>query len=93
MLSKFLDPKNDIAFKKIFGNEKNKDILIHFLNDMLVFKENKPITSVTFLTTVQDPKIASQKTSIVDIMCSDAFGNSEAHLNCNVKRRSRYTVN
>ena len=25
MLGKFLDPKNDIAFKKIFGNEKNKD--------------------------------------------------------------------
>ena len=39
MLSKFLDPKNDVAFKKIFGTEKNKDILIRFLNDMLTFKE------------------------------------------------------
>ena len=33
--SRYLDPKNDIAFKKIFGSEKNKDILIHFLNDIL----------------------------------------------------------
>lgn len=33
--SKFLDPKLDLTFKKIFGNEKNKDILIHFLNDIL----------------------------------------------------------
>ena len=42
MLSKFLDPKNDVAFKKIFGTEKNKDILIHFINDMITFKENGP---------------------------------------------------
>ena len=38
---KFLDPKNDFAFKKIFGTEKNKDILVHFLNDILSFKKEK----------------------------------------------------
>lgn len=75
MLSKFLDPKNDVAFKKIFGSEKNRDILIHFLNDMLVFKERKPIVDVQFLRTVQDPDIAAKKTSIVDIMCTDQAGN------------------
>ena len=76
VLHKFLNPKNDVAFKKIFGTEKNKDILIHFLNDMLVFREKKPITEVTFLKTVQDPEIASKKTSIVDILCQDDAGNS-----------------
>jgi len=75
-ISKFLDPKNDVAFKKIFGTEKNKDILIHFLNDMLVFKEKNPIQEVTFLKTVQDPDIAAKKTSIVDILCKDGEGNS-----------------
>lgn len=75
MLSKFLDPKNDVAFKKIFGTEKNQDILIHFLNDMLVFKAGKPITKVSFLKTLQDPEIAAKKTSIVDIMCIDEVGN------------------
>ena len=75
MLSKFLDPKNDVAFRRIFGSEKNKDILIHFLNDMLVFREKKPIVDVTFLKTIQDPEIASQKTSIVDILCRDECGN------------------
>ena len=49
LLSKFLDPKNDVAFRRIFGSERNKDILIHFLNDMLVFKERQPIVEVTFL--------------------------------------------
>ena len=75
MLSKFLDPKNDFAFRRIFGSERNKDILIHFLNDMIVFKEASPILDVTFLKTNQDPEIASQKTSIVDILCKDTQGN------------------
>lgn len=76
MLSKFLDPKNDIAFKKIFGSEKNKDILIHFLNDMLTFKKKAPIRDVTFLKTSQDPETAAKKTSIVDILCKDESGNT-----------------
>jgi len=74
MLSKFLDPKNDVAFKKIFGSEKNKDILIHFLNDMITFKGNGHIVDVSFLKTSQDPVIAAQKTSIVDILCKDEKG-------------------
>ena len=62
--NKLLDPKNDMAFKRIFGTEKNKDILIHFLNDMLVFKNTSPIKDVTFLKPVLDPEILYQKTSI-----------------------------
>jgi predicted transposase/invertase (TIGR01784 family) len=76
MLSKFLSPKNDFAFKKIFGTEKNKDILIHFLNDVLTFKGGGHIQDVTFLKTFQDPEIAAQKTSIVDILCKDQKENS-----------------
>ena len=70
-VGKFLDPKNDVAFKRVFGTEKNKDILIHFLNDMLTFKEGLPIVDVTFLKTVQDPEIIVHKTSIVDVLCKD----------------------
>jgi len=75
MLTKFLDPKNDFAFKRIFGTEKNKDILIHFLNDMLTFKDRALIQDVTFLKTIQDPETASKKTSIVDILCKDEKDN------------------
>ena len=74
MMNKFLDPKNDFAFKKIFGTEKNKDILIHFINDMLGFTSNKRIKQVSFLKTIQDPKIASQKQSILDVLCTDPKG-------------------
>jgi hypothetical protein len=71
MLTKFLDPKNDKAFKKIFGSEKNKDILLRFLNDMLQFKERHPIVKINFINTVQDPEVAARRTSIVDVMCQD----------------------
>src|SRR5262245_8064659 len=75
MFNKFLDPKNDIAFKKIFGTEKNKDILIHFLNDVITFKSKSSIQSVSFLKPTQDPEIALKKTSIIDILCQDEKGN------------------
>ena len=73
-LSKFLNPKNDVAFKKIFGSEKNKDILIHFINDILGLKGEDTIEHVEFLSPVQDPDIASKKQSIVDILCRDRRG-------------------
>ena len=31
----FIDPKTDFAFKKIFGSEQIKGILISFLNSIL----------------------------------------------------------
>ena len=73
-LSKFLDPKNDYAFKRIFGAEKNKDILIHFINDMLGFEGEQKIVTVQFLKTSQDPEIAYKKQSILDVLCTDQLG-------------------
>ncbi len=73
-LSKFLDPKNDFAFRRIFGTEKNKDILIHFLNDMIPFPGGAKIQTVTFLKTSQDPDTALKKQSIVDVLCVDEKG-------------------
>src|SRR5579863_3095135 len=73
-LSKFLDPKNDIAFKQIFGTEKNKDILICFLNDMISFPGGTKIETVRFLKPSQDPDAAIRKQSIVDVLCVDEKG-------------------
>nr|WP_253307347.1 Rpn family recombination-promoting nuclease/putative transposase [Rickettsia endosymbiont of Ceutorhynchus assimilis] len=72
--SKFLDPKNDVSFKRIFGTEKNKDILIHFLNDILGFTGKNEINDIEFLSTIQDPDIAAKKQSIVDVLCRDSKG-------------------
>lgn len=74
-LSKFLDPKLDLTFKKIFSTEKNKNILIHFLNDILGCTEVNTIQEVEFLSTIMDPEIASDKQSIVDVLCRGSSGN------------------
>jgi len=73
-ISKFLDPKNDFAFRRIFGSVNNKDILIHFINDILNLTDSNHITDVTFTSPIQDPVIASQKQSIVDVLCTDSRG-------------------
>ncbi len=67
--SKFLNPRNDLAFKRILGSAKNKDILIHFLNDVL--DRSSPVEEVMFLKTVQDLEIAPLRVSVVDVMCED----------------------
>ena len=46
MFGKFLDPKNDLAFKRIFGTKRNRDILIHFVNDIFDLHTN-PVEEVT----------------------------------------------
>ena len=74
LLTKFLNPKNDYAFKRICGRPQNQDILIHFLNDMLVFSGDKRISAVSFLQTAQDLETAAAKQSSVDVMCTDEFG-------------------
>ncbi len=70
--SKYLNPKNDVAFKKIFGNEDHKDLLIDFLNGVLNLTGDKIIEQVDFLNPIQAPKTFGAKQSIVDILCKDA---------------------
>ncbi|WP_353275019.1 Rpn family recombination-promoting nuclease/putative transposase [Wolbachia endosymbiont (group A) of Ennomos erosarius] len=53
------------------GTEKNRDILIHFLNDTLGFTDKSAIKDIEFLSTIQDPDIAAKKQSIVDVLCRD----------------------
>lgn len=71
---KYLDPKNDVAFRKIFGTPKNKKILIHFLNDLLGKAGAEAIKSVSFQNSFQLPDISTQKQSVVDVRCTDQQG-------------------
>ncbi|MBP9723084.1 MAG: Rpn family recombination-promoting nuclease/putative transposase [Gammaproteobacteria bacterium] len=72
-LNKFLDPKNDIAFKRIFGEEKNKDILLDFINSVLQ-NHGSIVESIEFIPTINVPDIGRERVSIVDIMCRDNHG-------------------
>ena len=71
---KFVDPKNDLAFKKIFGNENKKEILISFLNSVLDFKNEKTIVDVTLNNPYQLPDIKELKETILDIKATNKNG-------------------
>jgi predicted transposase/invertase (TIGR01784 family) len=70
----FLDPTNDVAFRKIFGNENKKEILISFLNNILDYKEQYKIVYVEIADTKQIPKIVPLKETILDVRCKDGRG-------------------
>ncbi|MDX2301802.1 MAG: Rpn family recombination-promoting nuclease/putative transposase [Microscillaceae bacterium] len=73
---KFVDVKNDIAFRKIFGNEKKKVILISFLNAVLDLEGDGRIKEVSLLNPFQLPRIAGEKSSIIDVKVMDERGST-----------------
>lgn len=68
---KFVDVKNDVAFRKIFGNEKKTLILISFLNAALKLEEDWRIKEVAIVNPYQFPRIAGEKASIIDVRAKD----------------------
>lgn len=74
MSTKYLDPKNDLAFKKIFGQEKHKSIPISFLNAVFNLTGEDEIIDLDFLEGTQLPEIQARKESIVDVLVRDRKG-------------------
>ena len=68
---KFVDIKNDIAFRKIFGNENKKEILISFLNAVLDLPKGKKIKKIEIKNPYQLPEIKDLKSSILDVRVID----------------------
>ncbi len=68
---KFVDIKNDVAFRKIFGNENRKEVLISFLNAVLLLEKDNKIVNVDILTPYQLPAIKGGKVTIVDVKAKD----------------------
>jgi len=71
-MSRYLDPKADVVFKKIFG--EHPDLLMSFLNALLPLPANSPIVSLTYLQVEQIPAIPEFKRTIADVKCTDAHG-------------------
>lgn len=73
-IMQFVDIKNDIAFRKIFGNENKKIILISFLNAVMKLKGKDAIEDVEILNPYQLPIIQNLKASIIDVKARDKKG-------------------
>ncbi len=71
---KFADVKNDVAFRKIFGNEKKTVIIISFLNAVLKLAGDRIITEVSIVNPYQMPRIAGEKATIIDVRAKDVKG-------------------
>ncbi len=69
---RYLDPKNDLTFKKVFG--EHPDLLKSFLNALLPLKEDEQIESLEYLPADMVPQIPLQKYTIVDVRCTDQKG-------------------
>ena len=70
----FADPKTDFVFKRIFGAEARKPLLIALLNHLLEFEGDRCIVDVQHLSGEQHVDVAELKLSIVDVKCTDATG-------------------
>lgn len=69
---RYLDPKNDLVFKKVFGEHPH--LLLSFLNALLPLAPDAPIVSLTYLPTELVPEVPLLKHSIVDVRCVDSQG-------------------
>ena len=70
----FADIKNDIAFRKIFGNEQKTAPLISFLNASLELEGVHQVVSVSIANPYQFPRIAGEKATILDVRATDQTG-------------------
>ncbi len=70
---KYLDPKADLTFKKVFG--EHPELVKSLLNALLPFKsKEEEITSVTYLILGMMPKTPIRKYRVLAVECEDAKG-------------------
>ena len=69
---RYVNPYTDFGFKKLFGTELNKDLLISFLNAL--FKGQKEITDLTYLNNEHLGDRYTDRRAVYDVYCQLADG-------------------
>ena len=69
---KYLNPKADLTFKRVFG--EHPDLVMSLLNALLPLKNGEEITEIEYLTSEMVPENPLRKYSIVDVRCKDKKG-------------------
>src|SRR5436190_8853682 len=70
----FADPKTDFVFKRIFGSEIHKPLLIELLNALLELSGGHRIVDLEYLSSEQHVPVEELKLSLVDVKCLDQRG-------------------
>jgi predicted transposase/invertase (TIGR01784 family) len=84
-----LDPKVDFVFKRIFGVEENKGILLDFLNVVLKDTEPQPIVDLQILNPYIEKQALQGKLSILDINARTSDGKQ---VNIEIQLYNRYDI-
>ncbi len=69
---RYINPYTDFGFKKLFGTEMNKDLLMSFLNSFLDIKET--ITGIKYLNSERLGDGIGDRRSIFDVYCETEKG-------------------
>lgn len=72
-MTTYLDPTNDLAFKKVFSDEAR---MLKLLNAIMRLPEHLQIESLEYISSEQVPDLGQLKRSIIDIKCRDKQGNT-----------------
>jgi len=72
MKDRYVNPFTDFGFKKLFGSEPNKDLLLDFLNELI--REHGQIQDLTYLSTEQLGASEADRHAVFDIYCESDTG-------------------
>ncbi len=72
-IEKYINPFTDYGFKKLFGEEVNKDLLLDFLNELLK-EEQGVIKNITYLKTEHLGATEVDRKAIFDLYCENERG-------------------
>lgn len=92
-MGRYIDPRTDFGFKRLFGQEDSKDILRQFLFDILALPH--PIAELSYIPVEQLPATANERRGVYDVYCVDTMGRrfivemQQVHQS-NIKERALY---
>ena len=71
---RYIDPFTDFGFKKLFGEEPNKDLLIDFLNELLKQQGDKLIKDLTYANSERLGNTSQDRKAVFDLYCENENG-------------------
>ena len=71
-MAKYLDPKADLTFKKVFGEHPN--LVASLLNSLLPLPAGEEIADIEYMSPERVPRTYFGKNSIVDVLCKTKDG-------------------
>ncbi len=72
MTERYINPHTDFGFKRLFGSEFNKELLISFLNAM--FRGEQNVKDVTYLNSEQLGDRIDARRAVFDVYCENDKG-------------------